>query len=233
MESHGVNPYNNLERVVAHVSQLNPAPVFAIFTGDLISDDDARSYHHVKTLAGRLTSPVYFAMGNHDLRQPFRRIVLEEASPGSQRYYYAFDAAGYRFVVLDSVIEGQVAGKLDAAQLNWLDNMLAEGRHWRTVLFMHHPPVQTGVAWLDEYAFENGDSLLGVLAEHPQLQRVFFGHVHMPMQITERGIHFSSAPSSAYQFGDAVTTPKVWSGAPGYGIVHLMGGQLSSRPVYL
>lgn len=233
MESHGVNPYRNLERIVTHVSRLDPAPTFAIFTGDLISDDDAGSYRHVKALADRLTSPVHFAMGNHDLRQPFRRIILGEASPGSQPYYYAFDAAGYRFVVLDSVVEGQVAGELGAAQLSWLDDTLAEGPLRRTVLFMHHPPVRTGVDWLDAHAFGNGGGLLDVLAAHPQIQRVFFGHVHMPMQITERGIQFSSAPSSAYQFGDAVTAPKIWSGTPGYGIVHLMDGQLSSRPVYL
>ena len=233
LEAHGVNPYHNLERIITHVLHLDPPPTFVIFTGDLISDDDPRSYCHVKRLANRLTSPVYFAMGNHDLRQPFRRIVLEEASPGAEPYFYVFDAAGYRFVVLDTVVEGQVAGELDAAQLGWLDNTLAEGSRQRTVLFMHHPPVRTGVDWLDAYPFGNGGDLLNILTSHRQVQRVFFGHVHMPTHITERGVQFSSAPSSAYQFGDAVTAPKVCSGSPGYGIVHLLDGQLSSRAVYL
>jgi 3',5'-cyclic AMP phosphodiesterase CpdA len=233
LESYGVNPYQNLERVIAHISHLDPPPTFVIFTGDLISDDNPRSYRHLKLLANRLESPVYFAMGNHDLRQPFRRIVLEEASPGSEPYFYAFDTAGYRFVVLDSVVEGQVAGELDATQLAWLDSTLADGSQQRTVLFMHHPPLRTGVDWLDAYPFGNGGDLLDVLAAHRQLQRVFFGHVHMPIQITERGIQFSSAPSSAYQFGDTVSAPKVCSGSPGYGIVHLLDGQLSSRVVYL
>jgi Icc protein len=233
VESYGVNPYQNLERIIAHISRLDPPPTFVIFTGDLISDDNPRSYRHLKLLANRLASPVYFAMGNHDLRQPFRRIVLEEASPGSEPYFYAFDTAGYRFVVLDSVVEGQVAGELDATQLAWLDSTLADGSQQRTVLFMHHPPLRTGVDWLDAYPFGNGGDLLDVLAAHRQLQRVFFGHVHMPIQITERGIQFSSAPSSAYQFGDTVSAPKVCSGSPGYGIVHLLDGQLSSRVVYL
>ena len=233
LESYGVNPYQNLERVIAHISHLDPPPTFVIFTGDLISDDNPRSYRHLKLLANRLGSPVYFAMGNHDLRRPFRSIVLEEASPGSEPYFYAFDAAGYRFVVLDSVVEGQVAGELDATQLTWLDNTLAGGSQQRTVLFMHHPPVRTGVDWLDAYPFGNGRDLVDVLAAHRQVHRVFFGHVHMPIQITEQGIQFTSVPSSAYQFGDAVTGPKVWSGSPGYGIVHLLDGQLSSRVIYL
>ena len=233
LEVYGVNPHDNLERIIARISRLNPPPAFVMFTGDLISDDDPQSYRHLKLLIDRLPSPAYFAMGNHDLRRPFRHVVLGEESPGSEPYYYAFDAAGYRFVVLDSLVEGQVAGELDATQLAWLNATLTGSSQQPTVVFMHHPPIATGVDWLDAYAFGNGDDLLDVLAKHRQVQRIFFGHVHMPIQITERGVQFSSVPSSAYQFGDTVTAPKVWPGSPGYGIVHLFEGQLSSRVVYL
>ena len=233
LESYGVNTYENLERIIAHISYLDPPPAFVMFTGDLISDDEPQSYRHLKLLTDRLPSPTHFAMGNHDLRRPFRHIVLGEESPDSHRYYYAFDAAGYRFVVLDSLVEGEVAGELDAAQLAWLDATLTDDPQQPTVVFMHHPPVPTGVAWLDAYAFGNGNDLLNILARHRQVQRVFFGHVHMPIQITERGVQFTSVPSSAYQFGDTVTAPKVWPGSPGYGIVHLLEGRLSSRVVYL
>ena len=233
LEPYGVNPYANLERIITHIFHLDPPPAFVMFTGDLISDDDPQSYRHLKLLTDRLPSPTYFAMGNHDLRRPFRHLFLGEDPPGSEPYYYAFDAAGYRFVVLDSLVEGEVAGKLDAAQLAWLDDTLTSVSEQPTVVFMHHPPVPTGVDWLDAHAFGNGDDLLDILAKHRQVQRVFFGHVHMPIQITERGVQFTSVPSSAYQFGDTVTAPKVWPGSPGYGIVHLFEGQLSSRVIYL
>ena len=233
LEPYGVNPYANLERIITHIFHLDPPPAFVMFTGDLISDDDPQSYRHLKLLTDRLPSPTYFAMGNHDLRRPFRHLFLGEDPPGSEPYYYAFDAAGYRFVVLDSLVEGEVAGKLDAAQLAWLDDTLTSVSEQPTVVFMHHPPVPTGVDWLDAHAFGNGDDLLDILAKHRQVQRLFFGHVHMPIQITERGVQFTSVPSSAYQFGDTVTAPKVWSGSPGYGIVHLFEGQLSSRVIYL
>ena len=233
LESYGINPYQNLERIITHISRLSPPPAFVMFTGDLISDDEPQSYRHLKLLTDRLPSPVYFAMGNHDLRRPFRHVVLGEESPGCEPYCYTFDAAGYRFVVLDSLVEGEVAGSLDAAQLAWLDTTLTDSSQQPTVVFMHHPPVPTGVDWLDAYTFGNRDDLLDILAQHRQVQRVFFGHVHMPIQITERGVQFTSVPSSAYQFGDTVTAPKVWSGSPGYGIVHLFEEQLSSRVVYL
>lgn len=233
LEAYGVNPYVNLERIIAHISHLDPPPTFVIFTGDLISDDDPQSYRHLKLLTDRLPGPTYYAMGNHDLRRPFRHLVLGEDPPGFEPYDYAFDAVGYRFVVLDSLVEGQVAGALDTAQLAWLDATLTGVPERPTVVFMHHPPVPTGVDWLDACAFDSRDGLLDILAKHRQVKRVFFGHVHMPIQITARGVQFTSVPSSAYQFGDTVTAPKVWSGSPGYGLVHLLGGQLSSRVVYL
>ena len=233
MESYGVNPHENLERIVTHISHLNPPPAFVMFTGDLISDDDPQSYRHLKLLVDRLPSPAYFAMGNHDLRRPFRHVVLGHEAPGAEPYCYAFDVAGYHFVVLDSLVEGQVAGALDPTQLVWLDTTLTNRPQQQTVVFMHHPPIPTGVDWLDAYAFENGDDLLDILASHRQVQRVFFGHVHMPIQITKRGVQFTSVPSSAYQFGDTVTAPKVCPGSPGYGVVHLFEGQLSSRVVHL
>ena len=164
LESYGVNPYENLERVIARISHLDPPPAFVVFTGDLISDDDPQSYRHLKLLADRLPSPVHFGMGNHDVRRPFRRVVLGEASPGSEPHYYAFDTAGYRFIVLDSLVEGQVAGEVDATQLAWLDDTLTGGSGQPTVVFMHHPPVPTGVDWLDAQAFGNADALLDILA---------------------------------------------------------------------
>ena len=141
----GLTPTKNLERIIAHISHLDPPPAFVILTGDLISDDDPQSYRHLKLLTDCLPSPVYFTMGNHDLRRPFRHVVLGEESPGSEPHYYTFDAAGYRFVVLDSLVEGEVAGALDAAQLAWLDATLTNGSQQPTVVFMHHPPIPTGV----------------------------------------------------------------------------------------
>ena len=224
LESYGINPYQNLERIITHISRLSPPPAFVMFTGDLISDDEPQSYRHLKLLTDRLPSPVYFAMGNHDLRRPFRHVVLGEESPGCEPYCYTFDAAGYRFVVLDSLVEGEVAGSLDAAQLAWLDTTLTDSSQQPTVVFMHHPPVPTGVDWLDAYAFGNGDDLLDILVRHRQVQRVFFGHVHMPIQITERGVQFTSVPSSAYQFGDTVTAPKVCPAPPVMGLCTYLRG---------
>ena len=231
-EFHGVNTYETLSRAITQITHLDSPPAFVIFTGDLINDDDPQSYRVLKHLTDQLPVPTYFAMGNHDLRQPFRQVFLGEQSPGSTPYYYTFEAVQYRFIVLDSLVEGEVGGALDTTQLAWLDATLAAAPLRPTILFVHHPPVPTGIDWLDAHTIANSIELLEVLARHGQIRRVFFGHVHMPLHVTVRGVQFTSVPSTCYQFGDLVVTPKVFAGPPGYGVVVLQDERVSSRVTY-
>jgi Icc protein len=232
-EYHGVRPYACLDRLIEQMCQLDPGPAFVIFTGDLINDDDPRSYDHLKRLTDRVPFPCYFAVGNHDLRRPFRQRLLGETPPSVEPYYYTFEIGEYRCIVLDSLVEGEVGGAIDAGQLVWLENLLGAEPYRPCIVFVHHPPAPTGVDWLDQHAIENGAALLDVLAAHGRVLRVFFGHVHMPVQLTVRGVHCTSVPSTCYQFGDAIVTPKVMPGPPGYGVVHVRKGRVSSRIQYV
>lgn len=231
-EHHGVRPYACLDRIMAQLSTLDPLPAFVIFTGDLINDDDPQSYHHLKQLTSGVPSPCYFAVGNHDVRRPFRQTLLGEAQSGADPYYYTFEVGEYRCIVLDSAVAGEVGGAIDPDQLAWLDELLRSEPHRPSLVFVHHPPAPTGVDWLDEHAIENGAALLDILATSGRVLRVFFGHVHMPVQITVRGVHCASVPSTCYQFGDAIVIPKIMPGPPGYGVVHVRKGRVSSRIQY-
>jgi len=231
-ESYGVNTYTTLSRAITQINRLDPPPAFVIFTGDLINDDDPQSYRVLKGLTDQLAVPTYFALGNHDLRQPFRQVLLGEQTPTAAPYYYTFDVYQYRFMVLDSLVAGEVGGALDARQLAWLEMTLAAAPSRPTVVFVHHPPVPTGIDWLDVHAIANGPELLEVFARHTQVRRVFFGHVHMALHITARGVQCTSVPSTCYQFGDLLVSPKVFAGPPGYGVVVLQGECISSRVTY-
>ncbi len=205
-ESHGVNTYVTLSSAIVQVNHLDPAPAFAMFTGDLINDDDPQSYRVLKQLTDQLRVPTYFALGNHDLRQPFRQVFLSEQQSDTIPYYYTFDRAQYRFIVLDSLVEGEVGGALDATQLAWLETTLAMAPTRPTVIFVHHPPAPTGIDWLDEHVIANGAAFLEMLARHSQVRRLFFGHVHTTLHITAHGVQCSSVPST--------WTTRLWSRCP-------------------
>lgn len=214
---HGVCPYARLEAAVEHVASLAPAPAFALFTGDLIHDDDPASYEHVRALADRLPIPVRYCVGNHDLRAPFRAQLVGE--PGDGPLDYTFTHAGTRFVVLDSSVPGEVEGALDDAQLAWLERALAPAAP--TVVVLHHPPVPFGVAWLDEHAVASGAALLDVLTRAGCVRQVLFGHVHLDVSFTRDDLVLRGCPSTAWRFGDGVHVPQVSPGEGAYRVVHV------------
>ena len=106
-----------------------------------------------------------------------------------------------RLIGLDTVSPGKDAGRMCPARLEWLDTRLREQPARPAVLYMHHPPFQTGIERMDELGMEEGAGLLAeIVARHPQVERVVCGHVHRPVQMRWAGTVVSCAPSIAFQF---------------------------------
>jgi Icc protein len=226
---HGVAPYARLERAVDHVRSLTRKPAFVLLTGDLIHDDDPRSYEHVRQLVGGLGVPVHFCMGNHDLRGAFRRVLLDD-DEGDAPVRYVFEHEGWRFVVLDSSVPGEVAGRIGEDQLAWLERALAGGAP--TIVALHHPPAPFGVKWLDEHRVADGGALLATLAS-ATVRQVLFGHVHMDVCISRGPLVLRGAPSTVWRFGDGDDQPQITSAEGGYRWVEIDDDRISSRVMWV
>ena len=189
-----------LKTAVTAVNRLCPLPEFVILTGDLTNDEQESSYSLVKSILARLEVPLYLAVGNHDARVPFRRIMLGESNPQVDRIHYSFSRDGYRFIVLDSLDEGKITGSMDDPQLDWLHQTLANGDDVPTVVCLHHPPVPTGVPWMDSLMLQEANRLLAVLECHRSVRWVLCGHVHHPFFMECGRIKYLTAPSVSFQF---------------------------------
>src|SRR5688572_14501479 len=62
-----------LERAIAHLNALDPAPDAVLITGDLTNDGDAAVWAELMDRLGRLRAPVCAVPGNHDRRELMRR----------------------------------------------------------------------------------------------------------------------------------------------------------------
>jgi 3',5'-cyclic AMP phosphodiesterase CpdA len=225
---HGVRPYERLDAALAHVARREPRPAFVLLTGDLIHDDEPASYELVRRLTDELEMPVHFVVGNHDVRSAFARILLDDPEGGDEPRYRTFEHEGVRFVLLDSSVPGEVPGHLDAEQLSWLESLLSAAPDAPAVVVVHHPPTNTGVAWLDEHKVDNGDELLTLMAAAPGARHLLFGHVHMPMVVESHGVLCIGAPSTAWQFGDDVNSAQVNAEPGAYRVVAMEAGRLST-----
>lgn len=196
----GIDTIARLRDAVSAVNRLRPAPDFVVLTGDLTNDEEEASYRQVRDILTDLEAPCHLALGNHDARRPFRRIMLDEPEPKPDRVYYAFTHDAYRIVVLDTLDEGQVPGLIDDEQLAWLDGTLTAHGETPTVILLHHPPLPVGAPWMDELMLREADRVLKIIDTHPWVRWVLCGHVHHTFRI-ERG-HWTlfTAPSVSIQF---------------------------------
>lgn len=220
-EIDGVRPYARFAAAVDLVRSLSPVPDLVVLSGDLIDDDSPRAYEHVRDLAQRLPGKVRFVVGNHDVRPLFRSILLGESSTDTPCYREDL-RGGVRWIFLDSKHGDDVWGEIDPEQMDWLRDALARSSPGTpTMVFVHHPPTRTGVPWHDEHVIRNGDALLDLLADNEGVLAVCYGHLHMATQQVviagraRRGILCASAPSTAWQYGDRLVTPKRSAGPAG------------------
>ncbi|MFE7563672.1 metallophosphoesterase [Kitasatospora sp. NPDC057500] len=165
------------EQVVAYLDAL-PGPLDVVLvTGDLADHGLAAEYREVaEVLASR--HPVLLCPGNHDVRGPYREVLLGEApSGGPVNRLHALPGADV--LMLDSSIPGRDDGLLDEETLGWLDRTLADGPAERPALVaFHHPPVTLHLPYVDPIRQFGGERFAEVLDRHPRVRALLCGHAH-------------------------------------------------------
>jgi 3',5'-cyclic AMP phosphodiesterase CpdA len=201
-----------LERVVAHLMRLSARPDVVLITGDCVDDGGVAEYQRFRDLLRPLTMPVFVIPGNHDDRGHLREVFGPQgaaALPGFVQY--TLDEWPIRLIALDSHIPGQGAGRLCAERLGWLEERLAEAPNRPTVLFLHHPPFQTGLPLLDQPGLAGTDALGAIVARYPNVERILAGHVHATMQRRFHGTLAMTCPSTAFQLVFDFNQPQQFS----------------------
>ena len=189
-----------LARAVAAINRLAPLPDVVLLTGDLVDKGDPGEYAHLRSLLEPLAMPVFVIPGNHDVRDPLRAAFAGgRYLPADGFIQYAIEDYPLRLVALDTLVAGKHHGELCADRLAWLDRILAAAPERPTLVFMHHPPFATGIAYMDKYGLEGADGLAAVIARHPQVERILCGHLHRTIDRRFAGTVAGTAPSTAHQ----------------------------------
>jgi len=151
-----------LDRLIAALAALDPAPDFILHTGDVIMDswglrDGARVdqlWNVWRGAAARLRAPLRACLGNHDLwlgetrERGGRRYQLRAMEEMQlERPWYAFEQGGWHFIVLDSarpVVEGDKSyyrAHLDPEQLEWFRGEVARTPAAQPLVVCSHIPI--------------------------------------------------------------------------------------------
>ena len=185
-----------LERCVATLNELTPAPDFVVISGDLVDTPTAEEYEHLKRLLSPLRLPFASIPGNHDAREMMRAAFAgsnyaQRSGPLNQRV----EVAGLDLLLLDSSVPGQPHGQLDASTLEWLDAELASTAERPALLFLHHPPFRAGIWHMDRQNLLNAEALAAIVQRHRRIQLVATGHIHRAALTMFAGVPATICPA--------------------------------------
>jgi Icc protein len=228
----GVPTGKLLEHVLAHVESSGLRPDHVVVTGDHSHDDLPETYAAIRELLEPLLDRLWPLPGNHDDRATLRSAFRERiGGGGSDRITFAFRAGQWLVVGLDTQVPGAVGGRLGADQIDWIREQLAEQDATAVALFMHHPPVDVGVAWLDRIGLEDAEEFRQLLAEDGRIRLVCCGHVHHESSHRVASAEIVTAPSTGVQFNPVDEEPRFVAAPPGYRVVELRDGGYDTRVV--
>lgn len=198
-------------RCVSHMLRQLPLPEIVVASGDLTDMGAPAEYRRLRELLAPLPMPVYLMPGNHDDRNALRAEFADHHYlPPRGALHYVLERQPLRLVMLDTVVPGRDEGALGAEQLEWLAKALKSEPDKPTLIFMHHPPIITGIRHMDQIALTDEDATrLGIIiSAHPQVERIACGHLHRTVESRWNGTVVGICPSAAFQSASSLAGGK-------------------------
>jgi 3',5'-cyclic AMP phosphodiesterase CpdA len=174
-------------------------PDLLIATGDLTEHGDAASYRQLANAFSICSFPVHMCLGNHDIRSNFSA-QFPELPVADGFVQYALEVRGVRILMLDTVEEGRHGGAFCDTRAKWLRSTLAQDRNTPTIIAMHHPPVEIGIAWMNTHPEEQWVSnFTQAIQDAPNIKGIMCGHVHRSIAVPWQGTAVAICSSTAAQ----------------------------------
>lgn len=191
-----------LRETLRAIHALQPRPVAIVATGDLVDRGEPEEYAELKTILSEVEIPLYLGVGNHDLRGPFFDAF---PAPMAQRdkhgfAQYAVEFGDLRLVMVDTLDEGKNDGAFCQKRAKWLKDTLNKRKSMATVVAIHHPPIMSGIQWMDPNPQSEWiQRLAGVLKDAKQVRSVICGHMHRAYHGTLAGRVVAVSPATSIQ----------------------------------
>lgn len=213
----GVNTLSSYKAVVKDVKQNYPNPDLILLTGDLAQDETTAAY---KRLVDELTvfhCPKYGFPGNHDDEHHMLSVFKENHLQENRDII----VDNWNLILLNTQKRHAVEGFLNEDQLRFLDRSLGMYPEHATLIFMHHPPMPVGSAWIDKLNLSNPEPFWEILNSYHHVKAIFCGHVHQQFEGTMNNVTVFATPSTCFQFATNSRKFAVENLMPGYRVIEI------------
>lgn len=221
----GVDPEKQLRAAVADIAEKHADADLGVMTGDLCNFGDPEAYALLREILAPLPFEMRLMLGNHDRRPEFRAAFPTHPCDDNGFIQSYLDSDHGRLLFLDSHEPQVIGGLYGDDRMAWLDGALAGAGNQPVTVFIHHPPMDCGIAHFDRIGMHDEGLLMQRLCAHPAgVRHIVFGHIHVPLTGTSaEGIAFSSGQACAHRFITDLDVPDpLWTGGnPCYRIIML------------
>ena len=173
-------------------------PDLLVLTGDITENGDIESFDKTAALLAQCPFPVWPMVGNHDTRAGLLHAFPQVRPAAGGFLHYVVEQDALRIVLLDTLEPGRHGGAFCPARQAWLTAQLDGAPDTPTLIFMHHPPVVSGIDWMDPAPDEGWVLRFGAAVEgRTNVLAIHCGHLHRPLAARFRGIPLHVTPSVA------------------------------------
>jgi len=224
----------NLARVLARIETMRPTPDLVVLTGDLVDEPSAEAYATLRETLGTLSIPLILLPGNHDDRVLLAKSLPEHSylPQGGGKAHFVIDRTDAPLIVgFDAVVPGCEHAFVGNEELDWLAQALGRSSSRPTMLMMHHPPVHTGLAFMDAMQPPLDPRFESLIARHRQVRLIVCGHVHRTIDAVFGGTRVAVSGSTGFQFEfalDPYTPPRFSLETPSIRLHHWNGDSVTS-----
>lgn len=209
------DPMEVAKAVAADLAAISDALDLVVVSGDLTERAEPKAFDEFVRMFSAIGVPLAIVPGNHD--GPAGMHAYAQKSKVFADWHITdrvVTIAGVRLLGLDTCIEEETEGALDAVGLALLEHEVARENAGRLVVVMHHPPNHLGLKQFDSFCRLQGrERFLEITSMAREQVIVLAGHVHRPYVASQGRINCYVAGSmvapydSALPFGDTPIQP--------------------------
>lgn len=225
-----VDSHAALRAALIRLAALQPAVDLVLLSGDLAAAGKADSYRFLAEQLARLALPYALLPGNHDDRDQLRAVFPGQPWGHRELCCQHRDWGMGSLILLDTLLPGEEAGEISAAQMAWLEAHCPEDRP--VLLAMHHPPFKVGIAGMDAIRCRESEAFERWLAARRNVDALLCGHVHRFVVTRHGGVPALTAPSTAHQIA-VQDGPLAWTEEAGGFLIHDWAPGQVPRTTYL
>jgi 3',5'-cyclic-AMP phosphodiesterase len=218
------------DRCLDDIERWHSDAEFCVISGDLTDRADPSVYQWLRDRLEVFPLKTFLMIGNHDDREVFRSVYPKVACDPSGFVQQSHKTRHGVFLFLDTNKRAGVSeGQYCEARHSWLKNELEKADGEPTYIFMHHPPCDIGIPYMDRIKLEEPEAFADTLATGKNIRHIFFGHVHRSAYVGWQGIPCTCLPGTNHQVPlvRASVGTAYSQEPPGYGVVFIDASQVA------